>query len=152
MRRRADFSITETQERYLAVTDRELLNLALRARGNAYAPYSHFCVGAALLAEDDRVYLGANVENSSYPATLCAERAALASAVTDGARRFTAIAIAGGKEGEAPLPACVPCGVCRQALSEFCMPDTRVVIGDENTLTVTDFGVLFPAPFTLKED
>lgn len=115
----------------------ELMNLAILVRGNAYAPYSSFAVGAALLGADGQVYLGCNVENSSYSATNCAERSALFSAVSQGAQRFSAIAIAGGKAGE-KLEACFPCGVCRQVLYEFCDPESfeiHVNDGDGNIET-----------------
>lgn len=99
---------------------RELLQAAAEARNNSYCPYSGFAVGAALLAADGTVYTGVNVENASYGATNCAERTALFTAVADGRRKgdFVAIAIAGGpKDGD--LIPCPPCGICRQALSEF---------------------------------
>jgi len=98
----------------------QLLAEAMKARENSYCPYSGFAVGAALLTTDGAVYRGCNVENSSYGATNCAERTALFAAVADGRRKgdFVAIAIAGGpKDGE--LIPCPPCGICRQALSEF---------------------------------
>ena len=100
------------------MNDRELMEAAFAARKNAYAPYSHFQVGAALLAEDGTVYTGCNIENSSYGATLCAERAAFAQAVGQGARRFRALAVAGGPEGGATVET-PPCGICRQVLAEF---------------------------------
>jgi cytidine deaminase len=87
---------------------------AATARAHAHAPYSGFHVGAALLADDGRVFLGANCENASYPLGLCAERAAMAAAVTAGARRFRAIAIV--VDGAVPA---TPCGGCRQVLAEF---------------------------------
>ena len=91
-----------------------LVEAALKARGKAYAPYSQFAVGAALLSEDGVVTVGCNVENASYPLGICAERAAIAAAIVRGYRSFQAIAVAGA--GDRPLS---PCGGCRQVLSEF---------------------------------
>ncbi len=105
-----------------------LAKAALAAREKAYAPYSRFCVGAALLAEDGRVYTGCNVENAAYTPSICAERTAFAKAVSEGARRFRAIAIAGGPEGGLPSGYCAPCGVCRQVMAEFCGPDFAVIM------------------------
>ena len=106
--------------------DKELLQLAIEARKNSYSPYSGFRVGAALLGQSGKVYLGCNVENAAYTPTNCAERTALFKAVSEGKREFTAIAIVGGKaEGE--LEFCSPCGVCRQVLVEFCNPKEFVV-------------------------
>lgn len=101
--------------------DRALIRAALAARENAYAPYSRYRVGAALLDTEGRVYPGCNVENAAYPACCCAERAALFGAVSRGSRRFEAIAVVGGPEREVqPLSGyAYPCGVCRQALWEF---------------------------------
>ena len=100
------------------MTGKELINLAIEAQKNAYAPYSKFHVGAALLASDGEVFTGANVENASFGLTNCAERSALFSAVSHGKRHFEAIAIVGGKESEI-TDFCPPCGACRQALAEF---------------------------------
>ena len=104
-----------------------LLQAALRVRENAYAPYSHFCVGAALLGADGVVYTGCNVENVSFGATNCAERTALFKAVSEGCRSFQAIAIVGGMDGEI-TDFTPPCGICRQALEEFCDSDGFEVI------------------------
>ena len=104
-----------------------LLQAALWVRENAYAPYSHFCVGAALLGADGVVYTGCNVENVSFGATNCAERTALFYAVSQGCRSFRAMAVVGGPAG--PIQAvCSPCGICRQVLNEF-SDDMRVICG-----------------------
>ena len=104
-----------------------LVSSALAARGKAYAPYSRFAVGAAVLATSGEIYSGANVENASYPAGICAERNAIFHAVAMGERRLSAIALCGGKEGEG-LSACFPCGICRQVMREFCDPEQFLVI------------------------
>ena len=109
----------------------ELVNLALKARTKAYAPYSNFLVGAALLAADGQVFLGCNVESASYTPTNCAERTAFFKAISEGVRTFRAIAIVGAKDG-APVTHCFPCGVCRQVMAEFCESDFKVIIGDES--------------------
>ncbi len=97
-----------------------LLNTAQEARKRAYAPYSHFMVGAALMGESGKVYTGCNVENASYPAGLCAERSAVAQGISQGEQRFAAIAITGGGKGqESPLGPAYPCGICRQVLLEL---------------------------------
>ena len=106
----------------------DLLALARRARENAYAPYSGFAVGAALLGADGRVYTGCNVENAAYPVACCAERTALFHAVAEGAREFTAIAVAGGRIGDKAEASCPPCGVCRQVMREFCKPDFKIIL------------------------
>ncbi len=99
-----------------------LIASAREVRGRAYAPYSHFGVGAALLTTDGRIFTAANVENASYGLTICAERAAVFKAVSEGAASFEAIAIAGPEKGEP----CPPCGSCRQVLYEF-SPHMRVI-------------------------
>jgi len=103
------------------MTDEKLLETAVNMLTYSYVPYSNYPVGAALLAEDGRVFTGCNVENAAYGNTLCAERTALCKAVSEGARKFTAIAIAA--KGSAPFP----CGACRQSLYEFA-PDLRVLV------------------------
>ena len=97
-----------------------LVKAALDARGRAYTPYSHFNVGAALLAADGTIYTGCNIENAAYTPSNCAERTAFFKAVSEGVRDFTAIAIAGGPAGAEPVDYCAPCGVCRQVMMEFC--------------------------------
>ena len=109
------------------MTPQELVVCALDAQAHAYAPYSGFQVGAALLTRGGRIYLGCNIENKSFSPTVCAERVALFKAVSEGVRSFRAIAVVGGKEGEA-LAETTPCGVCRQVMEEFCDPDTFEII------------------------
>ncbi len=136
---------TEAQDPALAVAGAlaELRERAAAAMNAAYAPYSGFRVGAALLAADGSIAVGCNVENASYPAGVCAERVALGAAVVQGHRQFLAIAIA--TEAEAPTP---PCGICRQALVEF-SPDLVVLSvtrgGHEARWSLTD---LLPNAFT----
>ncbi len=123
------------------VTDRQLLDLAIEAMERAYAPYSKYKVGACLLSEDGRTFQGCNVENASYGATICAERAAVCAGVQAGVRRFVAIAVV-GEHDEA-----VPCGVCRQVLNEFSV-DMRVVLGArDKDMRVTTLGQLLPEAF-----
>jgi cytidine deaminase len=110
------------------MNEKELVALALKARKNSYCPYSHWAVGAALLAKNGEVYLGCNIENAAYSPTNCAERTAFFKAVSEGVREFEAIAIVGGREGEEPSDYCGPCGVCRQVMMEFCNPETFWVI------------------------
>ena len=123
----------------------------LEARKNAYTPYSHWAVGAALLTEDGSLFPGCNVENAAYGPTNCAERTALFAAVAQGKREFRAIAIAGGREGEEPSDFCPPCGVCRQALAEFCEPDFEILLVKSNAETqLHTLGELLPLAFTPK--
>ena len=108
--------------------NRELVMEALKARKQAYCPYSGFAVGAALLCADGRVFTGCNIENAAYPATNCAERTAIFKAVSEGKTEFRAIAIIGGPKGKEPENFCAPCGVCRQVMAEFCDPETFQII------------------------
>ena len=123
-----------------------LLDKAREAKKNSYSPYSGFSVGAALLGKSGKIYLGCNIENSSYSPTCCAERAALFSAVSNGERAFLAIAIVGDSSP------CMPCGVCRQALSEFCSEDMPVIVedGERKPLEYT-LGELLPKAFGFKK-
>ena len=127
-------------------TDRELMLEAQRARLSAYAPYSHFFVGAALLAASGKVYLGCNIENAAYGPTNCAERTAFFKAVSEGEREFLAIAITGGREG-APPAFCAPCGVCRQVMAEFCKEDFRVLLGNAEDIKPYTLSQLLPVTF-----
>ena len=132
------------------MTDRELLELAEKAREKSYSPYSGFAVGAALLCSDGEVFTGANIENASFSPTVCAERVAIFSAVHAGKRDFCAIAISGGKAGEKG-GFCPPCGVCRQVMTEFCGGDFRIVLGDGKEIKTYTLADLMPRSFT-KDD
>jgi len=125
---------------------RRLIAAARAAAAHAYAPYSGFRVGAAVLTRDGRVFTGCNIENASYGLTLCAERVAIARAVSEGATAFRAVAIAGGS-AETPAP---PCGACRQALAEFCPPSLPVWYAGLSTgpVRATTLRRLLPARFT----
>ena len=120
----------------------ELYDIALQARNNAFAPFSGFKVGAALLTKDGKVYTGVNVENSSYGATICAERTAFVKAISEGERRFAAIAISAGFE-EA-----LPCGICRQFMYEFA-PEITIVTMNETVLRTHTLAELLPEGFRL---
>ena len=109
-------------------TIERLVAHALEMVPRAYAPYSRFQVGAAVLAASGKIYGGANVENASYPAGICAERSAIAQAISAGERELAAIAICGGKGG-AVADFCAPCGICRQTMREFCDPEAFRVVG-----------------------
>jgi len=122
--------------------DEGLARAAVAALGNAYSPYSKICIGAALEAEDGRVFTGCNVENASYGLTICAERTALFAAVAGGARRFRTIVIATDRE-----EAWMPCGACRQTLLEFA-PKLRVLVqGRDGVRTETTLAHLLPEAF-----
>lgn len=117
---------------------------AIAARKHAYAPYSGFCVGAAVLADNGKIYSGCNIENASYGATLCAERTAIAKAVSDGVRRIVGIAVIGDSTGEV-----TPCGICRQVIAEFASPETPVWCGNRDGLfTLRTLQELLPFAFT----
>lgn len=132
--------------------DMELYRIAEEARENAYAPFSGFRVGAALLTEEGRVYTGVNVENSSYGATICAERTAFVKAISEGERKFQAIAISAG---DAPS---IPCGICRQFMLEFA-PHIRIITGPpkseaarkvKDRLNIHTLDELLPEGFVLE--
>ncbi|MGC6411606.1 MAG: cytidine deaminase [Candidatus Puniceispirillaceae bacterium] len=110
-------------------TDADLLSAALSIRSKAYAPYSNFLVGAAILDEQGQIHLGVNVENAAYPVGACAEASAISAMVATGGRQIKAIAVVGA----GPV-LCTPCGGCRQRIREFANPDTPVLVGDESGL------------------
>ncbi|MBQ9694581.1 MAG: cytidine deaminase [Kiritimatiellae bacterium] len=120
----------------------DLLRAARTVAENAYAPYSKFTVGAAIMADDGRIFTGCNVENVSFGLTVCAERIALFKAVSEGVRHFTALALCAPES-------VTPCGACRQVLAEFCEPNLPIALttGADDTIQMTTLGALFPSPF-----
>ena len=125
----------------------KLLELAKEAAKKAYAPYSEFFVGAALLAASGKVYLGCNIENSAYSATICAERVAFSKAISEGEREFVAIAVVGGKD-DTSTP-CYPCGVCRQFIAEFCNSDFKLYFCNGNDVLEYGYDEILPHRFSL---
>lgn len=107
---------------------RNLIIAALEARDMAYAPYSHYHVGAALLTDAGKIYQGGNIENASYGATNCAERTAFFKAVSEGERQFLAIAVTGGLRESEPVDYAFPCGICRQVMKEFVADDFQIIV------------------------
>lgn len=128
----------------------QLCGMAIEAMGHAYAPYSGYKVGAALLCADGSVYCGCNIENASYTPTICAERTAIFKAVYDGKRDFTAIAVCGGKDGviTGPFP---PCGVCRQVMREFCRDDFMVYLVNGQGYEALTLAQMLPYSFSSGE-
>ena len=123
------------------MTSSELLQIAVKARRKAYAPYSKFHVGAALLAENGAIFTGCNVENASYGLTICAERVAIFKAISEGVQSFTAIAISVPGGG-------APCGACRQVMNEF-SPKLAIIMGDQTgeIMRETTLDILLPDAF-----
>ena len=127
---------------------KKLIDAAKCTQENAYSPYSNFCVGAALLCGDGKIYTGCNIENSSYSATVCAERTAFFKAISEGQKDFTAIAVIGSDN-----KICMPCGVCRQVISEFCGADFKIIcVNKTGEYKEYTLGELLPFSFTLGEN
>ena len=131
-------------ERIDEKTTRALIAAAIEARKKSYSPYSHYQVGAALLAKNGQVVTGCNIENAAYTPTNCAERTAFFKAVSDGVRDFRAIAIVGSPEGDELTQYANPCGVCRQVMMEFCNPsDFQIIVAksqdDYRVMTLQEF-------------
>ena len=108
-------------------TIKDTIQFAMNARKKAYTPYSHFKVGACLVAKNGQIFTGCNIENAGYSSTNCAERTAIFKAVSEGITDFSCIVIVGGREDEKP-DFCPPCGICRQVMAEFCDPETFQII------------------------
>lgn len=126
--------------------DSELMDMAKEAMKSAYAPYSHFAVGAAVETDDGKVYCGCNIENSSYGATNCAERTAIFKVVSEGYRRITRIAICDSNNSFA-----WPCGICRQVMSEFAVEDFYVILEDNGKISNFSLKELLPNSFSSKD-
>jgi cytidine deaminase len=123
---------------------KDLIEKAIDARENAYAPYSNYKVGAALLGLSGRIYTGGNVENASYPLTICAERSAVVKAISEGESKFVAIAVATENGG-------APCGACRQVLREFGKKTIVLITDIEGNYRETRIGDLLPDSFGRKD-
>ncbi len=129
---------------------KDLCKAAIKALENSYSPYSNCKVGAALLCENGRVYIGCNIENAAFSPTICAERTAFAKAISEGERKFSAIAVAGIKNGV--LTAFSPCGVCRQVMAEFCKKNFKILVVTSNeSFEEYTLEQLLPSSFDLKE-
>ncbi|MBO5904069.1 MAG: cytidine deaminase [Clostridia bacterium] len=126
--------------------NKELIELAGKARKASYSPYSGYAVGAALLCADGTVYLGCNIENAAFSPTVCAERTAFFKAVSDGKRDFLKIAVVGGKADE-PDGFSPPCGVCRQVMSEFCGKNFKVLLLRNGEIIEKTFEEILPLNF-----
>ncbi len=129
----------------------EMIRRATEARTKAYAPYSRFRVGAALLCKDGRIFTGCNMENAAYSPSICAERVAFAKAVSEGVRQFSAICVVGGPDSGVE-DFCTPCGVCRQVMQEFCDPKTFEILlaKSEEESTIYTLEKLLPLGFDLS--
>lgn len=124
----------------------ELVKLATKAKENSYSPYSNFRVGAALECEDGSVYLGCNIENSSFTPTCCAERVAIFKAVSEGKRNFKKIAITSDSDNYT-----YPCGVCRQVMGEFAPQIEVIVSNNKGEFKVEKLISIFPNAFSFKD-
>jgi cytidine deaminase len=120
----------------------QLARLARKARLHSFSPYSHFRVGAALLTRSGKVYIGCNIESSSYGLTVCAERTALFKAVSEGERKFAAIAVATDQAGITP-----PCGACRQVIMDLAGDIDLIMTGNKGSITVAKMSAMYPYPF-----
>ena len=133
----------QTQE----ISAEELVQIALDARLNAYVPFSHFHVGAALVTTDGQVFSGCNIENSSYGASNCAERTAIFKAVSTGARQIRQLAVVSDSENF-----CYPCGICRQVMAEFAAPDFVIHVAKlDGDYTTFDLDGILPNQFILED-
>lgn len=126
-----------------------LIEIAKEARNFSYSPYSNFKVGAALLTKSGKVYKGCNVENGAYTPSCCAERTAFVKAISEGEKEFDSIAVVGGKDNMDEF--CLPCGVCRQFISEFCDQDFKIYVTDNKEVKCYTLEQLLPHSFRLEK-
>ncbi len=126
---------------------KELCALSIKAAEHSYSPYSNYRVGAALKTKSGKIFVGCNVENAAFSECICAERTAFVKALSEGERRFSVIAVVALKNGEIDK-SCVPCGACRQVMSEFCTPDFEIVlVSSEDEYRVVKIEELIPNSF-----
>ena len=131
----------------------EMIDLAIKQLDYSYAPYSHFHVGAVLLAKNGTYYTGCNIENAAYTPTNCAERTAFFKAISEGENDFEAIAIVGKYKNGEYKHLCYPCGVCRQVMEEFCGGDFKIILGDgKGEYEVHTLSELLPGGFDLRKE
>jgi cytidine deaminase, homotetrameric len=131
----------------LEINEQDLFNVAIKALNNAYAPYSKYQVGAALIGDNEKIYSGVNIENASYGLTNCAERTAIFKAVSEGVRRIRALIVVNGTAEMSK-----PCGACRQVMSEFMQADTPVFLANNvNDFKEYKFKEILPLAFSDKD-
>ena len=128
-------------------SDKQLLDIAVKARELSYSPYSGFAVGAALLTSSGKIYTGTNIENAAFTPTVCAERVAFFKAISEGERKFSKIAIVGARHGENPYISTAPCGVCRQVMAEFCDNSFEILLPDGEKIKSFKLSDLLPMRF-----
>lgn len=132
------------------ISDSELIKKATSMLKFSYSPYSSFCVGAALLSKNEKIYTGCNIENAAFGPSNCAERTAFFKAISEGQKEFTKIAIVGGKNGKID-DFCSPCGICRQVMAEFCSKDFKIILANsKNEIKTFTLEELLPESFSLK--
>lgn len=130
---------------------KELVKKAIEMTKMSYVPYSHFHVGASLLAANGTIFTGCNIENGAFGPTVCAERTAIFKAVSEGVKTFSAIAVVGGPEGKIEN-FCPPCGVCRQVMAEFCKKDFQIILAKSpEEYKIFTLEQLLPESFSLSE-
>ena len=131
--------------------DKEDIELAKKARENSHSPYSKFATGAALRTKGGKVYLGCNIENHGLQ-SICAERTAFVKALSEGEKEFESIAVVGANEGEVPINRCLPCGYCRQFMSEFVNENFKIYVEENNKIEEYTMADLLPYNFEFQKE